>query len=129
MEIIIVPCTAEKIWSLDPNAGPTPARLAYVKGSFRTWVEHADAQGVPWFVLSTNHGLLPPDQEITSYNRRAAEAESDEEFISRLGQHLGDLGLGRGDRVIVLDWEVFWRLTARAAAKLGPDVCLRKLLY
>lgn len=129
MEIILVPCTAEKIWSVDRDAGPTPARLAYIKPCFRAWVDHAEAQGVPWYILSTKYGLVLADQEITSYDVRAADAESDDAFISKLGQQLADLGLGRGDRVIVLDWERFWRLAAKATADLGVDVQLRKLLY
>jgi hypothetical protein len=61
--VALVSCVAEK------RASPAPARDLYISDWFvkaRSYVEHI---GVPWFILSAEYGLVPPDQVIDPYER------------------------------------------------------------
>jgi hypothetical protein len=46
-----------------------PARDLYASDLFRKARRYAEASGCPWFILSAQYGLVPPDQVIAPYER------------------------------------------------------------
>jgi hypothetical protein len=115
----IVPCRPG-------SRGGVPVRLAYAGDPlFCRWRDAADASGEPWYVLSTEHGLLHPDDVLPSgYDRGIGEALEDEAMHARLRDHFQTLGLGPDDVVVVgADW--FQDLVARALRVPKERIALR----
>lgn len=129
MEVLIVPCTQEKVWDTEPTRGPTAAKDAYVKAAFTQWRRYAEDSGCPWFVLSTKHGLLEPDEAVPGpYNVPISAALRDAELASRLEKQAKRIDFSRFDKVVLLDWERFEPLV-RAAVGSSAPCALRKILY
>lgn len=128
MEAIIVPCTQEKIWDTRPYAGAVPAKDAYTKPVFATWRSYAEQSGLPWFILSTKYGLIPPDFPINKYNVTVTTAAGDAAFLRRLRQQGDELNMGQFAKVILLDWERLEPLVRAAVPESVPCV-LRKVVY
>lgn len=63
--LVIVPCGRSKIWSKDPDGGPTPAAHAYTGAPFTVNREYAEASGGDWVILSAKYGFLRPAEVIT----------------------------------------------------------------
>lgn len=59
--VVLVSCVKSKL----PKAAP--ARLLYCSDWFTKVRNVVEPQGVPWFVLSALHGLVPADKEIAPY--------------------------------------------------------------
>jgi hypothetical protein len=47
-----------------------PARDLYVSPLFHKGRAYAERAGVPWFILSAQHGLVAPDDELEPYDLR-----------------------------------------------------------
>lgn len=63
--LCIIPCGKRKIWDTDPEAGPTPARLAYLSAHHRNCQAYARTFfGDHWVILSARHGFLRPDDIV-----------------------------------------------------------------
>lgn len=58
--LAVVPCGRSKIWSKNPEAGPTPAADAYTGAPFTVNREFAEASGGDWVILSAKYGFLRP---------------------------------------------------------------------
>ena len=129
MDAIVVPCTQEKIWATQPDAGSVPAKDAYTKAVFQTWRTHAEQSGCPWFVLSTRYGLLKPDQPIDQYDVPVSAALRDQTFLNLLRRQGEELGLGQFNRLVLLDWEKFEPLVEAAAGDAPVQCVLRKIAY
>jgi len=129
MEVIIVPCTQEKVWDSRPNLGAVPAKDAYTKSAFRAWRSYAEQSGSPWFILSTKYGLLRPDQRIEKCNVPVSAAVRDPGLLSRLDKQGQEFGLGSADQVVLLDWERFQPLVRAATRSLSVKCVLRKIRY
>ena len=75
--LVVVPCSASKIWDRHPGAGLTQAHMAYNSSSFRLEVEYAERYGSAWAILSARYGFLWPhdliEQYDVSFNRPASE--------------------------------------------------------
>ena len=129
MDAIIVPCTQEKVWAADPFRGATLAKDVYTKDSFVEWRRYAEASGCEWFILSTKHGLLSPDDIVEDdYNVPISTAICDARLLDRLRAQGAKIDFSRFDQVILLDWERFEPLVKTAVGDSAPCV-LRKLLY
>ncbi|MCP4896362.1 MAG: hypothetical protein GY906_05250 [bacterium] len=128
-EIIIVPCTREKIWSIEPQRGEVPARGAYIKRAFARWRDHAENSGLPWVILSTKYGFLDPDQQITNYEARVSSAKSDPGYMTSLQEQARSRRLSEYDRITVLDWEAFEDLVKMALGGIASKVHLKKIMY
>jgi hypothetical protein len=129
MEVLIVPCTQEKVWDIEPNSGPTAAKDAYVKAAFTQWRRYAEDSGCPWFVLSTKYGLLEPDEPVPgAYNVPISAALQDPRLARRLAEQAKRIDFSRFERVVLLDWERFEPLV-RAAVGSSVPCALRKILY
>lgn len=48
---------------------PAPARRLYTSPLFRKGRAYAEQLGVPWFILSAEHGLVTPDQLLAPYEQ------------------------------------------------------------
>ena len=54
--LLLVACVKEKL------AAPAAARDLYVSPLFKKEREYAERAGLPWFILSAEHGLVAPDE-------------------------------------------------------------------
>lgn len=61
--LLLVGCVKEKL------AVPAPARDLYVSTLFRKERQYAELSGLPWFILSAEHGLVAPDEWLAPYER------------------------------------------------------------
>jgi hypothetical protein len=129
MDAIIVPCTQEKIWDTQPNAGAVAARDAYTHPAFHEWRRVAEESGQPWFIMSTTSGLLEPGQKIQKYNVPISRALADPDLRQLLGEQGRAMNLQRFDKLILLDWEKFQPLVRAAVRNLGVKCVRRRVRY
>lgn len=61
-DVILIGCVKRKL----PTGAP--ARDLYVSPLFRKGRAYAEHSGVPWFILSAQHGLVAPDDELEPYD-------------------------------------------------------------
>ena len=76
--LVVVPCGEPKIWDRKPEAGPTPAKDAYVGTAFKVNRQYAERVGDAWVVLSAKYGLLSPEDTVqgpydVTFNRRGSD--------------------------------------------------------
>jgi hypothetical protein len=62
--VLIVSCGSAKAQA------PSPARELYTGSLTRAAIRYATASGLPWRILSAEHGLVCPDEVIAPYERR-----------------------------------------------------------
>ncbi len=62
-DIVLVSCVKTK----RPEAAA--ARDLYISPLFRKEREYAERRGVPWYILSAEHGLVDPEQWLAPYER------------------------------------------------------------
>lgn len=74
---LIVGCGATKA------ATPQPAADLYIGPLFKAARRHAEASGLPWRILSAEHGLLHPSTVVAPYDHQLAASE-----VSALGASL-----------------------------------------
>ena len=130
MEAIIVPCTEQKIWRDRPDAPrEVPAKDAYTKSVFKKWKNYAEQSGAPWFILSTQYGLIKPDKCIENYNEKVSDACRNQKLKDDLRAQGNELGLGDFDKVILLDWEKFEPLVKAAIGDGKAKYELKKMYY
>lgn len=83
--VFLVACTKAK------RPAPCPARDLYTASDwFRRARAFVELQGDPWFVLSAEHGLVPPDQLVAPYEASLARMPAAKRRAWSL-QVLGDL--------------------------------------
>lgn len=62
-DIVLVTCVKTK------RRRPSPAKDLYTSALFRKQRAYAEHSGVPWFILSAEHGLVAPDEWLAPYER------------------------------------------------------------
>jgi len=62
-DLLLVTCVKEKLDT------PAAAKDLYVSPLFRKERAYAERRGVPWFILSAEHGLVAPDEWLAPYDR------------------------------------------------------------
>lgn len=62
-DVVLVGCVKTKL------AHGAPSRELYVSDYFAKMRSYAEATGLPWFILSAEHGLVAPDQWLDPYER------------------------------------------------------------
>lgn len=67
VHIILVTCVKSK------GTRPAPAKDLYISALFRKERAYAERAGVPWFILSAEHGLVAPDEWLAPYERYLAD--------------------------------------------------------
>lgn len=65
--IILVTCVKSK------GSRPAAAKDLYTSTLFRKERAYAEGAGVPWFILSAEHGLVSPDEWLSPYERFLAD--------------------------------------------------------
>lgn len=63
-DVILIGCVKRKL------ATAAPAKDLYVSPLYRKGRAYAEHAGVPWFILSAQHGLVAPDDELEPYDLR-----------------------------------------------------------
>jgi hypothetical protein len=100
----IIPCGSKKIWDIDPNAGPTPAKQVYVgpfAGKCREYAERFYPGA--WCILSAKYGFLLPDDIVAApYNVTFNDRMTNPISAERLSAQAEEKGLHEYDEVIVL---------------------------
>ncbi|GAA3539044.1 hypothetical protein GCM10022263_28230 [Nocardioides daeguensis] len=66
-DVVLIGCAKRKL----PTAAP--AKDLYVSALFRKGRAYAERLGVPWFILSAEHGLVAPDEELEPYDLRLSD--------------------------------------------------------
>lgn len=61
--VYLVSCVSSK------RPEPAPAKDLYVSDWFRKARAYVESSGMPWFILSAEHGLLGPDQLTAPYEK------------------------------------------------------------
>jgi hypothetical protein len=69
-DIILVTCVKAKA------ACPSAAKDLYTSALFRKERAYAERVGVPWFILSAEHGLVGPDEWLAPYERYLPDTSS-----------------------------------------------------
>jgi hypothetical protein len=70
-DVLLVSCVKDKL------KHPAPAQDLYVSDLFRKERAYAERSGVPWFILSAEHGLVAPEQVLAPYNMRLSQTSVD----------------------------------------------------
>jgi hypothetical protein len=70
-DVVLVGCVKTKA------AGPRPAQDLYQSPLFERRRRYAESSGVPWYILSAEHGLLDPRSIIEPYDVDLADATAD----------------------------------------------------
>lgn len=85
--VVLIGCSATK---LDRAA---PARDLYTGRVFTASVAYAESRGLPWFVLSALHGVIPPDQVIEPYDVTVAGLTRGERlsWAGRIAEQLDEI--------------------------------------
>ncbi len=91
-QVVLLGCTKSK------RREPAPARDLYDPSPlFRGRRAHAEALGVPWFVISAKYGLLEPDRTVEPYDVTIADLTPAERrlwaerVVAELASRLGSL--------------------------------------
>jgi hypothetical protein len=101
--LVTVPCGKRKIWDIDPEAGPTPAREVYQGVPFKINREYAEKFADQWFILSAKYGFIEPDFVIPeNYNVTFDDPESNPISLAELQAQVRDKGLDRFDLTVAL---------------------------
>jgi hypothetical protein len=61
--IVLITCVKTKL------VRPAPAKDLYTSTLFRRAKGYAESSGLPWYILSAEHGLLQPDEWLAPYER------------------------------------------------------------
>lgn len=67
-DVVLIRCVKSK------RTVPVPAKELYTSALFRKERAYAEAAGVPWFILSAQHGLVRPDEVLEPYDLRLSTA-------------------------------------------------------
>src|SRR5579862_697289 len=101
--LVIVPCGRSKIWSKNPDAGPTPAADAYTGAPFTVNRQYAEASGGDWVILSAKYGFLRPTDVIPGPYEVTFKVSSTRPIaVEALRAQVQQMGLDRYARVIGL---------------------------
>ncbi|OBK55139.1 DUF6884 domain-containing protein [Mycobacterium kubicae] len=66
-DILLVTCVKTK------GTRPCAAKDLYISTLFKKQRAYAEKTGVPWFILSAEHGLVAPDEWLSPYERYLAD--------------------------------------------------------
>ncbi len=64
--VVVLPCSKEKRWLVEPERGAVVASAAYISPLHLAAQAYAQSSGNDWLILSALHGLLRPDDLVPS---------------------------------------------------------------
>jgi len=121
--LVIVPCGLSKIWKKRPDAGPTPARLAYIGVPFKVNREYAERFGDQWVVLSAKYGFITPSFVVPGpYNVTFKRRSTNPVSIDVLRRQVADLSLGDFGDVLALGGKEYLQVVAAAFEGAHPTM-------
>ena len=89
VHIVLVACVKSK------GTRPAAAKDLYISALFRKERAYAERAGVPWFILSAEHGLVAPDEWLAPYERYLADTTGCYRSVSTRNRESGYTHLGR----------------------------------
>ena len=113
--LVIIPCGQRKKWDVDPNAGPVPARDAYIGVPFRIHRKYAERFADRWLILSAKYGLISPDFVILeNYNVTFKRTDPPPVTLAEVCHQVQEQGLEVYDTVIALGGSDYISIVRRA---------------
>jgi cytoplasmic iron level regulating protein YaaA (DUF328/UPF0246 family) len=122
MTLVIIPCGRSKIWSKQPNLGPTPAEEAYTGAPFKVNREYAETIGDRWIILSAKYGFIEPRAPIEQYEVTFKRKTTNPVSVVTIRKQLVDLGLLEFDRVVVLGGKEYRKVVEEAFAHTAAEL-------
>lgn len=104
IKLCVVPCGSLKIWSKNPNAGPTKARDVYVGQFAKTCIEYAEKfYPNSYVILSAKYGFLFPDELIPEdYNVTFNDPKTNPIGVEELRKQAEEKELTKYDEIVVV---------------------------
>ncbi len=104
MKLCVVPCGSLKIWSRNPNAGPTRAKDVYIGLFAKTCIEYAERfYPNSYVILSAKYGFLFPDELIPEdYNVTFNDPKTNPIGVEELRKQAEEKGLTKYDEIVVV---------------------------
>jgi len=106
---IIILCAKQKIWDKTLNAGPTPAKDAYVSAYFRVSRAFAEEYGTGWAILSAKYGIISPDFIIHQDYDVSFKTNPLSPIESKLSRQLVDMRIETYDSAIFLGGQSYYK--------------------
>ena len=106
---IIISCAKQKIWDKTLNAGPTPAKDAYVSAYFRLSRAFAEEYGTGWAIFSAKYGIISPDFVIHQNYDVSFKSNPFSSVESKLRQQLVDMEIEKFSSVIFLGGQYYYK--------------------
>ncbi len=104
----IIPCTKEKIWDLQPDAGPVEAHRAYRGFLFHLTRSYSESFLDDWVVFSALHGFLKPNETIPeAYDITFNRPEDPVILVPELRAQVQAKGLDTYDTAVILCPEAY----------------------
>ena len=121
--LVVVPCSASKIWDRYPHMGLTHARRAYTSPLFHLGVEYAERYGTAWAILSAKHGFLNPHDLVGPYDVSFNRPSSNPIGTDFLAFQVAETYLAHYNQVIGLGGK-HYQVAIQAAFAARPSVRL-----
>ena len=104
MKLCIVPCGNMKIWDVNPQAGPSRARDAYIGPFAKACIEYAEKfYPNSYVILSAKYGFLFPDEVIPGpYNVTFNDPSTNPISVEELKRQAEEKGLMEYDEIVVV---------------------------
>jgi hypothetical protein len=95
--LYLISCVSKK------RVMPAQARDLYISDWFLKARHYVESTRSPWFILSAEHGLLPPDQIVAPYERtlNAMSKPERQAWAARVKAQM-ETSLPTADRIVVL---------------------------
>ncbi len=104
MRLCIVPCGQRKVWSVNPNAGPTKAKDVYIGPFAKTCIQYAERfYPENYVILSAKYGFLFPEEIIPEdYNVTFNDPKTKPISVEELKRQAEVKGLMKYDEIVVV---------------------------
>lgn len=121
--LCIVSCGKKKIWSENPEAGPTKAEDAYIGTLSKKGIQYAKKfYPSSWCILSAKYGFLFPEEEVFGdYNTTFKDKRTNPIGVRELSAQVREKGLDKYERIVVLCGKVY--------SEIVREVFSRKEIY
>ena len=116
---IIISCAKQKIWDKTLNAGPTPAKDAYVSAYFRLCRAFAEKYGTGWAIFSAKYGIIPPDFIIHEDYDVSFKIKPFRPTEVKLDRQLVDMKIENYDSVVFLGGQSYYKKLESVCGRLN----------
>jgi len=113
--LVIISCSARKIWDKDPQHGPVTAKEAYIGPLFKLARKYVERKGYDWIILSAKYGFIEPDYIIPeNYNVTFKDPKTKPISLDTLRRQVKEKKLYRYSKVIVLASKQYVEIVRKA---------------